>query len=189
MFSDLGISGSHLLGGFVGECSMASDYVAQKAKMWVDCIKHLSDVAKSLGLLMLLFLDLCNLSGLFERVIPNCATAFVPLRDAIHHQFYLAVLGGPVSEFEVQLFDLPARASGLGISYPMESASMAFTSSLRISAVFQAAISVQAEFSPAAHLDILDAACHEASANRGEHIQSVFISFVILDILVYKSCH
>ena len=49
MFSDLGIkivSGSRFLGGFVGEHSMASDYVAQKVKMWVDCVKHLSDVAK-----------------------------------------------------------------------------------------------------------------------------------------------
>ena len=57
-------------------------------------------------------------------MIPNCATVFVPLRDAIHHQFYPAVLGGPVSEFEMQLFDLPAHAGGLGISDPEESASV-----------------------------------------------------------------
>ena len=74
-------------------------------------------------------------------MIPNCATTFVPLRDAIHHQFYPAVLGGPVSEIEVQLFDLPARAGGLGTSDPVESASVAFSSSLQSSAVLQAAIS------------------------------------------------
>ena len=49
LFSDLGIkvgSGFRFLGGFVGECSMASDFVTQKVKMWVDCVQHLSDVAK-----------------------------------------------------------------------------------------------------------------------------------------------
>ena len=79
-------------------------------------------------------------------MILNCSAAFVPLRDAIHHQFYPAVLGGLVSEFEVRLFDLPAHAGGLGISDPVESASVAFTSSLQSSAVLRAAISGQAEF-------------------------------------------
>ena len=74
-------------------------------------------------------------------MISYCATAFVPLRNAIHHQFYPAVLGGPVSEIEVQLFDLPPRAGGLGISYPVESTSVAFSSSLRSSAVLRATIS------------------------------------------------
>ena len=49
LFSDLGnrvASGSCFLGGFVGERSMADTYVAQKVRMWVDCVKHLSDVAK-----------------------------------------------------------------------------------------------------------------------------------------------
>ena len=105
-------------------------------------------------------------------MIPNCATAFVPLRDAIHHQFYPAVLGGPVSEIEVQLFDLPAHAGGLGISDPLESASVAFSSSLRSSAVLQAAISGQTEFSPTVHLDVLDTVGREASAARGERVQS-----------------
>ena len=61
---------------------------------------------------------------------------FVPLRDAIHHQFYPTILGSPVSEFKMRLFDyLLARAGGLGISDPVESASVAFASSLRSSAV------------------------------------------------------
>ena len=32
----------------------------------------------------------------------------VLLRDAIHNLFFPAVLGGPVSELELCLFDLPA---------------------------------------------------------------------------------
>ena len=73
--------------------------------MWSDCLQGLSEVAR---LLMLLFLDLCSLNG------PICNEWFlivlllVPLRDAIHNLFYPAVLGGPVSELEICLFDLPA---------------------------------------------------------------------------------
>ena len=113
-------------------------------------------------------------------MIPNCAAAFIPLCDAIHHQFYPAVLSGPVSEFEVRLFDLPARAGGLGISDPVESASVAFTSSLQSSAVLWAAISGQAEFSPTAHFDLFDVIRHEASAARGEHIQSALSALLSL---------
>ena len=177
LFSDLGIkvvSGSRFLGGFVGECSMASDFVAQKVKMWVDCVQRLSDVAKvqPQAAHAAVSRSLQFEWSFLQRVIPNCAAAFVPLRDAIHHQFYPVVLGGPVSEFEVRLFDLPAHAGGLGISDPVESASVAFTSFLQSSAVFRAAISGQAEFSPTAHFDLLDAIRREASAARGEHIQS-----------------
>ena len=113
-------------------------------------------------------------------MIPNCATAFVPLRDAIHHQFYPAVLGGPVSEIEVQLFDLPAHAGGLGISDPVESASVAFSSSLRSSAVLRDAISGQAKFFPTVHLDVLDTVHHETSAARGEHVQSALSALLTL---------
>ena len=48
---------------------------------------------------------------------------------------------------------------------------------------FELAISGQAEFSPTAHLDVLDAVHYEASAARGEHIQSalsVLLSSVVL---------
>ena len=49
MFSNLGIkvvSGSRFLGDFIGDHSMADDYVAQKVQMWSDCLQHLSEVAK-----------------------------------------------------------------------------------------------------------------------------------------------
>ena len=48
---------------------------------------------------------------------------------------------------------------------------MAFSSSLWSSAVLQAAISGQAEFSPTVHLDVLDTVHREASAARGERVQ------------------
>ena len=84
MFSDLGIkvvSGSRFLDGFVGKHSMASDYVAQKVKMWVDCVEHLSDVAKvqPRAAHAAVFRSLQFEWSFLQRVIPNCVTAFVPL--------------------------------------------------------------------------------------------------------------
>ena len=150
--------------------------------MWVDCVKRLSDVAKvqPQAAHAAVSRSLQFEWSFLQLVIPNCATAFVPLRDAIHHQFYPAVLGGPVSEFEVQLFDLPARAGGLGILDPVESASVAFSSSLQSSAVLRTAISGQAEFSPTAHLDVLNAVRCEASAAREEHTQSALSALLSL---------
>ena len=81
-------------------------------------------------------------------------------------------MGGPVSEIEVQLFDLPAYAGGLEISNPVESASVVFSSSLRSSAVLRATISGEAEFSLTFHLGVLKTVSCEASAARREHIQS-----------------
>ena len=48
LFHDLGVKvviGSRFLGGFVGEHSLASNFVSDKVKTWCNCIQQLSDVA------------------------------------------------------------------------------------------------------------------------------------------------
>ena len=48
LFHDLGVSvvtSSWFLGGFVGEQSLAADFVSNKVKVWCDCIQQLSVVA------------------------------------------------------------------------------------------------------------------------------------------------
>ena len=48
LFHDLGVkvvTGSRFLGGFVGERSLAADFVSEKVKIWCNCIQQLSDVA------------------------------------------------------------------------------------------------------------------------------------------------
>ena len=62
-------------------------------------------------------------------MIPDIAGFFASLRKVLNDLFYPTLLGGPVSEHEVRLFSLPARFGGLGISDPVESASLAFLSS------------------------------------------------------------
>ena len=53
-------------------------------------------------------------------MVPNCATSFVPLRDAIDYSYFVL---GPVSKLEILNFDLPTQDGGLGISNSVESAS------------------------------------------------------------------
>ena len=52
---------------------------------------------------------------------------FLPCLEALNDVFYPALLDGPVSLHEVQLFALPARFGGLGIGYPVWTASWAFS--------------------------------------------------------------
>ena len=122
-------------------------------------------------------------------MIPNCATAFVPLQDAIHHHVYPAVIGGPVSEFEVWLFDL--HTCSCWCSGNIRSCKVCICDIFIFFMNFCcSAISGQAMFSTTAHLDVLDAVHRKASAAIGKHIYPVcFISFVILSILVHMSCH
>ena len=103
MFSDLGIkvvSGSRFLGGFVGEHSMASDYVTQKVKMWVDCVKRLSDVAKlqPQAAHAAVSRSLQFEWSFLQRVIPDCATAFV-----LSRKFWSAENFGPGPIFSLKI--------------------------------------------------------------------------------------
>ena len=66
---------------------------------------------------------------------------------------------------------LPVLVHGLALADPVESASVAFSSSLRRS-VLWATISGQAEFFPTSLLDLLDTIRREASAAKGGHTQS-----------------
>ena len=104
-----------------------------------------------------------NLNGVIFRVIPECATLFAPLQVTLYTQFYPALLGGPVSEHEVRLFALPARFGGLGISDPVESAMLAFSSSRESASVLVNAIRGATEFEVTAHLDQLAKVRHEDS--------------------------
>ena len=48
LFHDLGVSvvtGSQFLGGFVGNLSLAADFVSNKVGVWCKCIQSLSNIA------------------------------------------------------------------------------------------------------------------------------------------------
>ena len=134
LFRDLGISvvtGSQFLGGFVGERSLAADFVSNKVRVWCECIQSLSDVAisESQASFAALARSLQFEWNHIQRVIPECGTLFAPLLHAINSIFYPSLFGGTVSENEIALFSLPTCFGGLGITNCVESASLAFRSS------------------------------------------------------------
>ena len=141
LFHDLGVkvvTGSRFLGGFVGEHSMAADFVSEKVKIWCNIIQQLSNVAitKPQASLAALTRSLQFEWNHIQWVIPDGGTLFSPLQCAIDSSF----IGGAVSEREVALFSLPTHFGGLGIANFVNSATFAFQSSRQCSSLLVDAI-------------------------------------------------
>jgi len=109
MFHDLGVrlvSGSRLLEGFVGEKSLAADFVSNKVKVWRNCIQQFSDVtivepqASFTALARSLQFEWNHI----QWVVLECRSLFAPLQHAINSIFYPALFGGAISEQEIALF-------------------------------------------------------------------------------------
>ena len=192
LFGDLGIrvvSGGRFLGGYIGESGLTADFVSEKAQLWSRCMQHLSDVAISqlqaahAALARSLQFEWCHL----QRVLPDCATLFTPLQVTLYTQFYPALFDGPVSEYEVRLFALPARFGGLGISDPVELAMLEFSSSWESASVLIDAICGATEFKVTDHLDQLAKVCHDVSGRREARVQCLLTS--VLECMPSPVCH
>ncbi len=80
----------------------------------------------------------------FLRTIPDIAHLLQPLEDAIRHKFIPALTGrNGFSDDERELFSLPARLGGLGLTNPVESCSQEFAASVKVTAPLAALILLQ----------------------------------------------
>ena len=113
---------------------------------------------------------------------------FAPLRKVLHDLFYPTLLGDPVSEHEVRLFSLPARFGGLGISDPVESASLAFLSSREGASVLVDAIrgAGAVVFRVTTHLDQLARVCHDVSETCKADVQSPQLVALLKEQLISR---
>ena len=156
VFGDLGVqivNGHRFLGGVIGDCMIADDFVRKKVAMWVDCVVKLSKAATKSPQAAYTALSKslqCEWSYL-QRVMHNCGGAFVPLQDAILKAFYPALFEGDLSDAECKLFSLPTRFAGLGINNPTETASSSYHTSTQGTKVVVEAIKGCGEFSSACH--------------------------------------
>ena len=99
LFVKLGVTvvtGHRFLGGFIGEQEGNDEHVKQKVQKWVQYVENLTKGAESQPQAVH---EVLTKSFQFEwsylqHVVPNCADAFVPLRDFINGKFIPAVLGG-----------------------------------------------------------------------------------------------
>ena len=166
VFGDLGVqivNGHRFLGGVIGDCMIADDFVRKKVAMWVDCVVKLSKAATKSPQAAYTALSKslqCEWSYL-QRVMHNCGGAFVPLQDVILKAFYPALFEGDLSDAECKLFSLPTRFAGLGINNPTETASSSYHTSTQGTKVVVEAIKGCGEFSSACHLDAISKARYE----------------------------
>ena len=183
LFHDLGVSvvtGSRFLGGFVGEQSLAADFVSNKVGVWCKCIQSLSDVAidEPQALFAALARSLQFEWNHIQWVIPECGTLFAPLQHAINSIFYPSLFGGAVSEKEIALFSLPTCFGGLGINNCVESASLTFQSSWEGSAFLVDAIIHHEEVHLIDHLAHLDAVHSGVTKDREDQFRLLLSSLL-----------
>jgi hypothetical protein len=160
LFGELGVAvvtGHRFLGGFIGDQESCNEYVDHKVQMWIRCVEKLTKAAESqpqaahAALTKSLQFEWAYL----QRVVPNCAEAFGPLRDTINEKFLPRVLGGTVSDQEKSLFSLPARSGGMGIRDPVESARVAYSESKENTIKIVRAIKGIEEFSVHEHRETI----------------------------------
>ena len=89
LFDELGVTvvpGQRFLGGFIGNQSGTTEYVEQKVRAWIHCVEKLTKAAESQpqAALAAFTRSLQSEWVYMQRVIPNCADAFTPLRDIIN---------------------------------------------------------------------------------------------------------
>ena len=115
------------MGGFVVDVILTAEFVSSKVQNPTDVVQLCAEVAVSqpLATHATLARSLQFEWSHLQRVIP----AFHPLLETLNGVFHPALLGNSVSQHEVQLFALLDRFGGLGIDGPVETASMALSSS------------------------------------------------------------
>ena len=135
------LEGTRYIGGFIGSNASQDEWLQPQIDSWVDGVKKLAGVAKRYpqtayaGLVKSLQTEWTYL----QQVVPDVATAFQPIENAIRDEFLPALMGGDPPDRE--LSQLPVRYAGLGILDPCKNAqchyltSKAMTASLSSSLV------------------------------------------------------
>ena len=90
-----------------------------------------------------------------QRVIPSCGSLFSDLTDLLRTTFLHALFGCEITSLEQQLFSLPVRFGGLGLSVPTASAADLFTASRHATQVIIGAIKQACQFQISVHDDMV----------------------------------
>ena len=150
LFMDTGVNitmeGKRHLGAALGTRSFVTTYVEDKVEKWVASIHKLAQIANTQP--HAAYSDfthgLASKWNYFFRTISNIAHLLQPLEDAIRHKFIPALTGrSDVTDDERELFSLPVRLGGLGLTNPVESCSHEFATSMKITARIAALILLQ----------------------------------------------
>ena len=129
--------GNRHLGAAIGSTSFIRSYVTEKVKNWVDEVHLLSEIASSQphAAYCALTHSLLSKWTYLQRTIPGISHLFLPLENAIRHQLLPNITGKDAfSDKERELFALPTRLGGLGITNLTTSADDCYNNSKKITA-------------------------------------------------------
>ena len=119
------------MGGFIGGKLGRDEFVRNKIQRWVNDVHCLSDIAitQPQAAYAAMTKSLQFEWNYLQRVVPSCEELYADLEHVLANEFLPAVFGGEITMAERDLFSLPARMGGLGISNPMQTAHIAFCAS------------------------------------------------------------
>ena len=136
-------SGQRHLGAALGTRVFVEGFVSQKVQEWVYEVKQLSTIALTQPhAAYAAFVKGLQRKWIYlSRTVPDISDFLQPLEIAIRQQLLPAITGrDPPGDIERQLFTLPARLGGLGISDPCAESSDEFVASVQLTSPLCASI-------------------------------------------------
>ena len=154
LFSDSKVNitteGKSHLGAAISSNKFRKKYVNEKFNEWCEELKVLSKLAKLQP--QAAYATFCfgeqNEYSSFLRTIPNMSELMKPVDEIIQIDLLPLIIGKSITENERQLYSLPARSGGLGISVFSEKVKNDFGNSVYITAPLVALIVTQEETLP-----------------------------------------
>ena len=150
--------------------SVSINYVEEKVEEWLEHLAQLS--AAAVRLPQDAYAAVTKSSSqewnYIQRVIPECGPALSPLEKAISEGFLPKLFGCEISPAERQMFELPVKLAGLGMTNPCGSAPRAYEVSRKATAHLTLAIAGTEEFDIAGHRESVFIARAEARLSRNE---------------------
>jgi len=125
------VTGKRFLGGFVGGTQETEEWIGEKVRVWVKSINCLSKAAETQPHLAYVSLSksLQNEWSFVQRVVLNLDKPFSLLKISIQSNFFPALFGAEVENFESSLMMMSTSTVGLGIRDPVKTSESSFHAS------------------------------------------------------------
>lgn len=148
------VTSHRFLGGIIGSPEEKENFVKEKIKGWIDCVKKLGLAAlKSPQAAFTAFSkSLQNEWGFLQRVNEGFDEIYEDLKMAIHQYFTPNLFEQEISELEHELFTLPTRFGGLNIQDPIKNAIESYAKSRQCTELLTYAIKTGNHFNNNDHI-------------------------------------
>lgn len=175
-FSSLGIkivNSQRFLGGFIGDTIKKSEYITNKIKKWIECIKKMSRASEKYPQTVhAAFTKSLQYEWQYlQRVTDGTEDTYSNLKNAIMTHLTPSIMSREVTTIEHQLYALPARLGGLAINDPTKQAKTAYETSLNANRLLIDAIRTGEEINIGDHQNHTHEILKEERKKRTNHDQ------------------